>query len=64
MKPLAGGAIEDAELAIRYICANDAVSVVIPGMFDLKEIEQNQSACENELSLSAEELAGIQKVRD
>ena len=64
MKPLAGGAIEDATLAIRYICANDAVSVVIPGMFDVKEIEQNQSACENELSLSAEELAGIQKVRE
>ena len=31
MKPLAGGAIEDAALALRYICANPNISVVIPG---------------------------------
>ena len=35
MKPLAGGAIEDANLALRFICANPDVSVVIPGMYDL-----------------------------
>ena len=29
MKPLAGGAIEDASLALRYICANRDVTVVI-----------------------------------
>ena len=30
MKPLAGGAIEDAALALRYIAAHPHVSVVIP----------------------------------
>ena len=30
MKPLAGGAIENATLALRYICANPDVTVVIP----------------------------------
>ena len=38
MKPLAGGAIEDATLALRYICDNDNVTVVIPGMADPKEL--------------------------
>ena len=64
MKPLAGGAIEDAELAIRFICANPNISVVIPGMFDVKEIEQNLAAAENEAPLSEEEQGKIQKIRE
>lgn len=64
MKPLAGGAIEDATLALRYICKNPNVSVVIPGMFDVKEIEQNYAACADPSELSEEELAGIQKVKE
>ena len=39
MKPLAGGAIEDTTLALRYVCANPNISVVIPGMADPKELE-------------------------
>ena len=34
MKPLAGGAIEDATLALRFITQNKGVTVVIPGMAD------------------------------
>ena len=64
MKPLAGGAIEDATLALRFICDNPDVSVVIPGMYDVKEIEQNQAACENTTELTEEELTAIQKVRE
>ena len=55
MKPLAGGAIEDATLALRFICSNLNVSVVIPGMYDLKEIEQNLSAVENTSPISEAE---------
>lgn len=55
MKPLAGGAIENASLAIRYICANDNVTVVIPGMAEEKELEQNLRACLDESPLSEEE---------
>ena len=47
MKPLAGGAIEDATLALRFLCANEDVSVVIPGMAEIKEAEQNLAAVEN-----------------
>lgn len=64
MKPLAGGAIEDATLAIRYILANDAVSVVIPGMATAEELAQNVAAAENTAPLTADEQAAIARVRE
>lgn len=64
MKPLAGGAIEDATLAIRFVCANPNVSVVIPGMAEEKELNQNLAAAKNIAPLTAEELAAMEKVRD
>lgn len=64
MKPLAGGAIEDATLALRYICANDDVTVVIPGMAEPKELDQNLAAVSNTAPLTEEEKAKFQQVRD
>ena len=64
MKPLAGGAIEDASLALRYIMTNPDVSVVIPGMAEMKELEQNLAAVNNTDPLTEEELAGIQKIKE
>ena len=64
MKPLAGGAIEDATLALRYICANDAVTVVIPGMAEEKEPEQNMAAVNNTAPLTPEEKAAFLEVRN
>jgi len=63
MKPLAGGALEDATLALRYICQNPDVSVVIPGMYDVKEIDQNLAAVEDESPLTQEELDKIEEIR-
>lgn len=63
MKPLAGGAIEDATLAIRFICSNPNVTVVIPGMYDVKEIDQNMEAVEDTSPLTEEELAKMQEIR-
>ena len=63
MKPLAGGAIEDASLAMRYICRNDDVTVTIPGMADPKELEQNIAAVNDTSALSAEEKAKINDIR-
>ena len=63
MKPLAGGAIEDATLALRFLCADENVSVVIPGMAEIKEAEQNLAAAENTAPLSAEELAAMDAIR-
>lgn len=63
MKPLAGGAIEDASLALRYICSNPDVTVVIPGMAELSELEQNLAAFEDGSPLKEEELKKIDDVR-
>lgn len=63
MKPLAGGAIEDATLALRYITANPNVTVVIPGMADEKEIAQNIAAVSNHSPLSQDECFQIEKIR-
>ena len=64
MKPLAGGAIEDATLALRYICANPDVTVVIPGMADPKELEQNIAAVADTAPITEEEQKKFQAVRD
>ena len=63
MKPLAGGAIEDATLAMRYICANPDCTVVIPGMADPAELEQNLAAVNDASPLSEEELHKIETIR-
>lgn len=64
MKPLAGGAIEDATVAMRFIVSNPAVTVVIPGMADVAEIEQNARAISDTAPLSAEERAKISEIKD
>lgn len=63
MKPLAGGAIEDADLAMRFICANPDVTVVIPGMYDVAEIGQNVKAANRTEPLTEDEKAKIEKIR-
>ena len=64
MKPLAGGAIEDATLALRYVCSNPDVTVVIPGMAEVRELEQNLAACSNTEPFTDEELKAMDKVRE
>ena len=64
MKSLAGGAIEDATLALRYVCSNPDVTVVIPGMAEVRELEQNLAACSNTEPLADEELKAMDKVRE
>ena len=63
MKPLAGGAIEDATLAVRFICANPAVNVVIPGMYCEQEVEQNVNAVNDESALTASEMEKLAEIR-
>ena len=64
MKPLAGGAIDDATLALRFIAANPDITVVIPGMADPKELEQNLAAMEDSSPLTEDEIKKIQVIRD
>lgn len=64
MKPLAGGALDDGTLALRYIMQNDAVTVVIPGMAEEKEVRENVAAVQDSSPLTAEELEKIDTIRN
>ena len=64
MKPLAGGAIEDATLALRFIAANPYVTVVIPGMASAEEAQQNLAAMADPAPLTQQELEKIQTIRN
>jgi predicted aldo/keto reductase-like oxidoreductase len=64
MKPLAGGAIDDATLAIRWILQNEGATVVIPGMAAETELAQNLAAAEDRTPLTQEELEKCQAIRD
>ncbi len=63
MKPLAGGALEDATLALRFIGQNPDVSVVIPGMYSAEEVRQNLAAMEDNSPLTQQELERIETIR-
>lgn len=41
MKPMAGGALENGELSLRFILENPAVSVAIAGMQSMEEVAKN-----------------------
>ena len=63
MKPLAGGAIEDAALAMRFLVNNPDVTVVIPGMADPREAEVNLAAAADLSPLTAEEQQKVEAIR-
>ncbi len=64
MKPLAGGAIDDADLAMRFIAKNPNVTVTIPGMAEISELDQNVAAYCDERPLTEQEQEKIRKIRD
>ena len=63
MKPLAGGAIDDPALAMRFIAANPNVSVIIPGRAEVSELNQNLAAINNTAPLSDLECEKIATIR-
>ncbi|MEG0806227.1 MAG: aldo/keto reductase [Lachnospiraceae bacterium] len=63
MKPLAGGAIEDRALALRYISHNPNVSVIIPGMYTETELIENIAAATDQTPLSDLEFSRIEEIR-
>ena len=63
MKSLAGGAIEDAKLAIRFAAANPNVTVVLPGMYSPEEVAENVAAAADSSPLTAEELEQVEAMR-
>lgn len=63
MKPLAGGAIEDARLALRFVGKNPAVTIVIPGMAELSELQENLAAAEDKSPWTEAEEAKVEEIR-
>lgn len=63
MKPLAGGAIEAAKTAIRFIVNNPNVTVVIPGMATVEEAKENLASAEDTAPLTEQENAAIESIR-
>ena len=63
MKPLAGGAIDDAVTALRFVVSNPNVTVVIPGMADEAEILQNVAAVSDAAPLTGKEQEKIAAIR-
>lgn len=60
MKPLAGGALRNANLALRFILEYP-VSIVIPGMDTMEQVNQNAEVGTQALPLSAEEKRVVQE---
>ncbi len=63
MKPLAGGAIDNATVALRFVANNPNVTVVIPGMAVPEELEQNVAAMADTAPLTNEEKEIIREIR-
>ncbi len=63
MKPFAGGMIERADLAMRYVLTTSGVTVAIPGMYREEEVEENVEFAPDPQDLNPEELAGLEEFR-
>ena len=78
MKPLAGGALASpprelkiragtpitAEKALRFVLANEAVSVAIPGMMRIREVEENVKVGETFPSMEEQEKRELVKAAE
>lgn len=63
MKPLAGGVIDNASVAIKYLTNVKELDVLIPGMYSISEVKENLDAFNNPL-LSADDYLYIVKTRN
>ncbi len=62
MKPIAGGELSSASAALKYVVQHP-ISVVIPGMRTIEEVEANAKAVFEEVKLTDDELRIIEEDR-
>jgi predicted aldo/keto reductase-like oxidoreductase len=60
-KPLAGGSLLPAQAALRFILGY-SVSVVIPGMLSVEQVEENSHAGDGRFTLTAQEERALEAV--
>ena len=63
MKPLAGGALDDGKIAMRFLAQNDNISIIIPGMASTEELQQNVAAYADKSPLTQAEQDQIATIR-
>ena len=63
MKPMAGGNLEDWNLALKFIAASGVIDISIPGMGSPEEAERNAAAAEHFGPLTPEELDQCERIR-
>ena len=63
MKPLAGGAINDGALAIKYILSKEYIDVAIPGMNTIEQVKENVSVIDD-IKLTEEDNKKIEKIKE
>lgn len=63
MKPMAGGNLEDARLALRFIAASGVCHIAIPGMGSPEEVAENAAVGEDLSPLTPEEEAQCAAIR-
>ncbi|MDT8903547.1 aldo/keto reductase [Anaeroselena agilis] len=61
MKPLGGGQIDNPDLALRYILEHD-ITTAIPGMDEVRHVEENLAALKNYRPLSAAEREELKRL--
>lgn len=63
MKPLAGGNLDDYQLALRFVSASDAIDISVVGMGSDDEVNRNAAAAELLTPLSDDDLAKCEEIR-
>lgn len=61
MNPFGGGAFSNTKTALKFLLNDENVDVVIPGMMNLQEVEENIAAASASYKLNSEELEVIEK---
>lgn len=64
MKPMAGGALTDGRLAMRFILQNDDVTIAIPGMATVEEVMENAAAGKEAIQLTDDELHEVERIAE
>lgn len=64
MKPIAGGAISNGELSVKYILNNPHVTSAIPGMESIEVVNKNALIGKSDLKLTEDELKEISDIKD
>lgn len=62
MKPMAGGALNNGTLALKYILNNNNITTAIPGMASINELEENCGVVDNSLELDIKDKKEIHKI--